>query len=202
MPINRNMVIIEDASPYFIKFKHSGYDNIVSECLKFKSAFDKKGFTHYRLPIANAEKILPWVPKYQELDLQLSRFSLFISPPGFYYSAHKDSLQNNVGLNFAVQIENEICETHWYDNTEFDEYYIDTRGGITRDVINFKRENHIPKKTMIFKMGEAVIFNTDIYHDFDNSTSDKTRVILTLRSNNPHLWKFEDYKKILFPAFV
>jgi len=194
--------IIEDASPYFIKFKHSGYDNILAECLKFKSAFDKKGFTHYKLPVTSAEKILPWVPKYSELDLNLERFSLFISPPGFYYSAHRDGQTINAGLNFAIQIENDTCETHWYDNAEFSEYSINTRDGVTRDVINFKRENHIPKKTMILKMGEAVIFNTDIYHDFDNSASDKTRVILTLRSNKPHLWKFEDYKKILFPAFV
>lgn len=196
------MIIIEDASPYFIKFKHSGYDNIVTECLKFKSEFDQTRFKNYRLPVATAKKILPWVPGYNKLDLNISRFSLFISPPGIYYTAHRDGLTYNVGLNFAIQIENETCETHWYDNTEFDQYEIETRGGVTRDTINFKRENHVPKKTMIFKMGEAVIFNTDVYHDFDNTASDKTRVILTLRSNNSSRWKFEDYKKILFPAIV
>ncbi len=196
------MVIIEDASPYFIKFNYSGYDNVVSECLKFKSEFNKERFTHYRLPVMTATKILPWVPEHKKLDFNLSRFSLFISPPGIYYPAHRDGLSYKVGLNFAIQIENETCETHWYDNTEFDNYEIETRGGVTRDIINFKRENHIPKKTMIFKMGEAVIFNTDIYHDFDNTTSDKTRVILTLRSNYAPLWKFEDYKRILFPAIV
>ena len=196
------MVIIEDASPYFIKFNYSGYDNIVSECLKFKSEFNKERFTHYRLPVMAATKILPWVPEHRRLDFNLSRFSLFISPPGIYYPAHRDGLAYKVGLNFAIQIENETCETHWYDNTEFDNYEIETKGGTTRDIINFKRENHVPKKTMIFKMGEAVIFNTDIYHDFDNTTSDKTRVILTLRSNYAPLWKFEDYKRILFPAIV
>ena len=47
---------------------------------------------------------------------------------------------------------------------------------------------------------ECILFNTDIFHDFDNSQSSSTRVILTLRIDETIRKKmyFDDVKNILF----
>ena len=192
-------MIIEDRSPFYIKFHHAGADEIINECLKFSSAFDnRKTFTHFRLPASTSETILKNMPWHKDLNINKNRISLFITPPGYYYTAHKDAMEMQAGINYAVMIKDTLCKTSWYNDSTFKHYGIETRGGISRDVVDFKKENHIPDETMIFQQGEVVLFNTDMFHDVDNLISSNTRVILTLRSKDPQNWSFEKYKKILF----
>jgi hypothetical protein len=192
-------MITRDSSPFYIKFYHNGTEKIINECLKFSSAFDgRKTFTHFRLPATTSETILKNMPWHKDLNINEQRISLFITPPGYYYTAHKDAMEMQAGINYAVMIKDNLCTTSWYHDTNLEDYKIDTRGGISRDIIDFKKENHVPDKTMIFQQGEVVLFNTNMFHDVDNSTSPNTRVILTLRSKDPENWSFEKYKKILF----
>jgi len=51
---------------------------------------------------------------------------------------------------------------------------------------------------MTAKPNECILFNTDIWHDFDNSQSTNRRMVLTLRVNNPSTFYFDDAKKALF----
>ena len=46
--------------------------------------------------------------------------------------------------------------------------------------------------------GECILFNTEIFHDFDNSKSKNERMVLTLRDVEPGNVYFEDVKKRLF----
>lgn len=191
-------MIIEDSSPFYIKFNHVGAKEIINECLKFSSAFDnRKTFTHFRLPASTREHILQNMPWYKILNIDEQRVSLFITPPGYYYAAHKDGMQMRSGINYAVMIKDDLCKTSWYSDSELINYEINTRDGISRDTVDFKKENHNPDKTMIFQQGEVVLFNTDKFHDVDNSASSNTRVILTLRSKDPEHC-FEKHKEILF----
>jgi hypothetical protein len=61
-----------------------------------------------------------------------------------------------------------------------------------------KSDSVIPLKSMVAIQGECILFNTDIYHDWDNTQSNNERIVLTLRLENPGLMYFDDVKKILF----
>jgi len=51
---------------------------------------------------------------------------------------------------------------------------------------------------MIAKQGEVVLFNTDIFHDVDNTDSKNERTILTLRSTLFEKLDFFQAREILF----
>ena len=55
-----------------------------------------------------------------------------------------------------------------------------------------------PAKSMIAKQGEVVLFNTDIFHDVDNTDSKNERTILTLRSTLFEKLDFFQAREILF----
>jgi hypothetical protein len=58
--------------------------------------------------------------------------------------------------------------------------------------------SHIPKlKQMVARPNEMLLFNTDIYHSWENK-SRHTREVLTMRIRSiPEIY-FEDARKILF----
>ena len=68
----------------------------------------------------------------------------------------------------------------------------------SRECLGFIKQKHISLKRMTAVQGECILFNTDIYHDFDNSESLNRRTVLTLRHKNPGRWYFDDIKKVLF----
>jgi hypothetical protein len=138
------------------------------------------------------------------------RVSFFISKPGLYYRAHKDGLDTRFSINYTVKILDDKCVTSWYCDDDLKDYQIDPlsvesrRNPLTavssRECVGFVKSNHIPTKTMIAKQGEVILFNTDLFHDWDNTTSVNERVVLTLRIAKPLKSKtyFEDAKRILF----
>ena len=68
----------------------------------------------------------------------------------------------------------------------------------SRVIRDFKFDKEQPVKQMTAKPNEVLLFNTDLWHNWDNSASDKERVILTLRTKEPANFYFEDARKILF----
>ena len=126
--------------------------------------------------------------------------SLFITSDGRYYRAHKDGIDNRVSINYTVQILDDKCITSWYNENDLKDYQLDglTWSNPSKECNEFDPTKHTPVKSMTAKPNEAVLFNTDIFHDWDNSTSSNVRAVLTLRIENQCDIYFEDAKKILF----
>jgi hypothetical protein len=197
--MKKEFTILEDASPFYIRFTFEGIENLVSACKNYLNfiEFSDDPFIHFKAPPEIGNSFLKKLP-FDDLDLNGSRASFFITRPGYYYRAHKDGLDHRFSLNLTVEINDSLCVTSWYDDKELSIYPIDTLQGMSRECLNFKKENHNPVKSMTAKQGEFILFNTEIWHDFDNSNSNNRRIVLTLRHTDPKNWYFEDVKKILF----
>ena len=191
--------IIEDCSPYYIRFTHDGIEDIINTCL---SSIDDisftKLFTHHKFDIDTADKILNMVPLSKKIRFNRDRVSLFVSQPGLYYRAHKDGLNHRFSINYTVKILDDKCITSWYSDEECKDYPVDTLNGISREATGFLKSNHSALKSMIAKPNECILFNTDIFHDFDNKTSLHERIVLTLRAKPAGEIYFEDVKNMLF----
>jgi len=194
--------IIEDESPYYIRFTHSNIDCIVNECKEIlKNSQYTQEFTHHRFNQIDSEKILNMIPMSRSLNFIKNRVSLFVTQPGYYYRAHKDGLNCRISLNYTISIVDKKCVTSWYSDEDLKNYPIDNLpNNSSREAHGFNKLKHRPLKTKIFSEGECILFNTDIFHDFDNSLSNHCRVVLTLRLENQGNMYFNDVKKILFPA--
>jgi hypothetical protein len=204
--------IIEDCSPYYIRYTHDGINDIINYCNECTPDFSLLAngfgtvlhplFTHYKLSKVHVDSLLQLIPLPNEIPpLDTSRFSLFLSKPGLYYPAHKDGSNNRFSINYISKVLDDKCVTSWYSDNDLQEYTIvNLPGGVSREIPNFVKENHTPLKTMTAKQNECVLFNTDIFHDWDNRNSTNERVVLTLRlieELKGHTY-FEDARKILF----
>lgn len=193
--------IIEDCSPYYIRFTHDGLDKIIDICKQGMETVElEKTFTHYKFPPEIRQKILSTTPLSQSLDLQQHRASMFVTQGGRYYRAHKDGLDNRISLNYTVEILDETCVTSWYSDDDLAEYNLEGIGwdNASREAKGFDKSKHTPLKSMIARPNECILFNTDIWHDFDNSQSTCRRMVLTLRVNDNGNFYFDDAKKALF----
>lgn len=193
--------IIEDCSPYYIRFTHPGIKDIIALCKEeLKSLTFDKPFTHHILQPAVSEKILNMTPITNMLSLNRNRVSLFVTQPGYYYRTHKDGLNTRFSINYTVEILDNDCKTSWYDDSAGAAYEKDYLFGTSRELVDFDKSKHVPLKTMSAIEGECILFNTDLYHDFDNSTSKNQRTVLTLRAERSIVptTHFDDVKQILF----
>jgi len=192
--------IIEDCSPYYIRFTHNGISDIINTCLLSIDGINfTSQFTHRMFNIDTADNILNMIPLSKELEFNRGRVSLFVSQPGLYYRAHKDGLNHRFSINYTVSVLDDKCVTSWYSDEDLKEYKIDTMGQKSRECRDFDKTKHTPLKSMTAKPGECILFNTDIFHDWDNTQSSNVRIILTLRIKQPLTGTtyFEDAKKIL-----
>jgi hypothetical protein len=194
--------IIEDCSPYYIRFTHDGIDDIIDYCNKCTPEIaNLNKFTNYILLKHQAQHMLSLIPMADRIKLIKNRISLFISKPGLYYRAHKDGMNNKFSINYVSRVLDDKCITNWYSDEDLKEYAIDNlRTNTSRECDGFVKENHTPLKSMIAKQGECILFNTEIFHDWDNTGSNNERVVLTLRiipELKPHTY-FEDARKMLF----
>jgi hypothetical protein len=191
--------IIEDCSPYFIRFKCEGIEDVLTKSLKYLEDVPRTtSFVNHRYELSQGLDILSSVPMFEELSLEHRRVSMFITPPGIYYRAHKDGLDHRYSLNYTVKILDDKCKTCWYSDEDLKYYNIDLTNNLSRECIGFIKENHKPLKSMTAVQGECILLNTDIYHDFDNSESSNERLVLTFRNVNPGIMYFEDARQKLF----
>lgn len=194
------MVIIEDKSPFYIRYSHDNIDEIVTLCKSIEITSPHGSnplFTHHRISADIATNIISFVPKFKELEMNSNRVSLFVSKPGLRYVPHRDGT-HKIGINYTIDIRDDKCKTNFYLSEDMDEYEIDTIGGLTYNIVGFEPGTKTPIHTMTAVRNEAILFNTEIFHDWDNSTSDNERHILTLRSMYPGKIDFYQAKKILF----
>lgn len=199
--------ILEDHSPYYITFTYPGFADVVDYCRNFKHIWTpdklKLPMTHVALPQEIGRSLLK-KSQLPDLGYLEDRVSLFITKPGGYYRPHKDAGDHRISINYPIQILDQNCETQWYSDEQLDAWPIDTemaRIGISRESMNFQqldKEKLIPSKSVCFQEGSCILFNTDIFHDFDNSQSQHVRVMLTVRLQNAGDVYFDDFKRILF----
>lgn len=195
--------IIEDCSPYYIRFTHPGIEQVIAKCIEYTKDIDfacqSDGFTHHKHPENQAKTLLSIIPMSKQLKLNSNRVSSFVTQPGRYYRAHKDGLNCRISINYTVKILDSDCVTSWYSDDDLRNYSIDNLANKTsRECIGFDPSCHTPLKSMTARQGECILFNTDIFHDFDNSRASHERIVLTLRLAQAGDIYFDDVKKILF----
>ena len=192
--------IIEDCSPYYIRFTHDGLADVIAYC-NDNIPLVGGTFAHYKFPLEQGKYLLSKIPMFKQMQFKEDRVSLFITAPGRYYRAHKDGLEDRFSINYTVKILDDTCVTNWYSDEDLKDYPIDNLAtNSSRECSGFDKTKHTPIKTMVAKPGECILFNTEIFHDFDNSKSTNYRAVLTLRLIRPLLGitYFEDAKRILF----
>lgn len=206
-----NYTIIEDCSPYYIRFTWPGLVNLidyvkqlsVSQC----ETFNFRGYDHINFGPNEAGEIIKQLPMRSKIKLMSRRVTLFRTHPGGKSSVHKDSTDHRFSINIPIEINDSKCVTSWWSDESLLEYEQNllSREGINSEIMVASRRITdgtkplpAPDKTMIAVPNECILFNTDIFHDWNNSESTNRRTVLTFRAVNPGKIYFDDAKKILF----
>jgi hypothetical protein len=202
--INIHMyTVIEDHSPYYMRCRHPGQEEIIRLC---QEELVRVGpvdcFTHHRVNQDLSEQIVSLIPIHREANFIMHRVSLFITPPGWYYRVHKDGADNRCSINYTVQIQDDLCSTRWYSDEELQNYPLVGLAwkNQSREAQGFVPEQHPPVAKMTARPNECILFNTEIFHDFDNRASPNQRTVLTLRLKNPGDKYFDQVKQMILAA--
>jgi hypothetical protein len=203
--------IIEDASPYYIRFTFSGLDefikhvnalNVYESANRMLDYGMEKNRPHTRMEFYTAADSiafinkLPFADKFDWHYLRASPLHMF---PNTRSPIHKDGSNNRVSFNISLEILDQDCVTSWYTDEEMNDCamvdHIDMR--FLADPYTRRRQ---PIKSFTQQPGEIVLFNTDIFHQVDNMLSKNTRRILTLRINPKVRGNvyFDDAKRLIF----
>lgn len=196
--------IIEDCSPYYIKFRHTGIDDLIRSA---KEKFQKVNISNPEAPVIIRKleqdpglELLEMLPYKDLFKFQRNRVAYIVSIPGSKSHTHIDGA--SISFNYGIDIQDHECVTSWYDyetveatyksksNMPFDRASV-SAAQVTANPI-------APLKSFTMKEGECVLFNADLYHDVDNSSSPNNRTVLTFRLVNPGEIRFDDAKRILF----
>jgi hypothetical protein len=212
MEYNMEYEIIEDCSPYFIRFKFDGLTNIikyVSDTIETlgNSAYEVPtlypqnyaGYSHCNFNNDIAENIINMLPMKTSFSFYKNRVAIFDTIPAGGCGIHKDAYRCKISFNIPIEIHDELCVTNWYSNETF--INIPVIGiPYTRNVHkDFHSMNQFPAvKKMTALPNEMLLFNTDIFHSWDNTNSPNKRKVLTLRIINDNDLNFDDIRKILF----
>jgi len=199
--------IIEDCSPYYIRYTFDTITNIIDIC---NEAEENDTFDHHKWLKLNTErvkKIFDLIPFANEVKLNPDRVLMFKEYPGGGSPIHKDAHDHKTSFNIGVKILDDKCITTWWSDEDMNNYItdiVDTPGFKSRNLLKDDKWlmapgiDKTPIKQTVFKQGEFVLFNTDIYHTWDNSRSTKERINLTMRSVDVSTLTFADAKQILF----
>ena len=203
--INKAMLytIIEDCSPYYIRFTYDGIDDFITHAAGIYDTIKPRNgrmFNH----VVGPSSLLERTPLAERILFNDRRVSYFVSKPGLKYPVHKDGVSNRWSINYTIRILDDRCITRWWSDEDGDNYQLTHLSGPSksRELPDFDTQKHQPLKTMTAKQGECILFNTDIFHDWDNSRSLNERVVLTLHEPNPGKSYFEDIREILFGRAV
>jgi hypothetical protein len=195
--------IIEDASPYYIRFTFDGLDKIVDYVRAHEGQynFDRgdAGYKHLNFKEDIAENIISMLPMSSKFTFVKQRVAVFSTPPAGASGIHKDGTNCRISFNIPIEVHDELCTTRWFTDEAIKDFPL---FGLpySRNAVGFGHPEFrkiIPIKEMVAKPNEAIFFNTDIFHCWDNISSCNPRKVLTLRINNPDDLKFEDVKQIL-----
>ena len=191
--------IIEDCSPYYIRFTWQGLpeliDFIKSQPQTGGLTYEVSQYTHCDYAPEVAKSIIERLPMKGDLDFMINRVALFISHPSRKAVIHKDGPNHRISVNMLLEVHDQCCSTHWWADEQLEDYKKYTNP-YTRQIAD-PRPMPTPMKSMVAQPNECVLFNTDMWHAWDNA-SPHQRILLTLRVNNPGEMYFDDAKRILF----
>jgi len=197
--------IIEDNSPYYIKFNMPNAKEIASICSDTCNRNFNRYFESVALQQSDAIQIINLIPEFKNLKLLSQRLNLFISKPGLYSPPHKDGANMQFGINIPVEIADENCITNWYTDQSLSEYkyytgpdHLLAKVRQVRQVHGYQVDDVTPAASTIMKPNECLLFNVNHFHDWDNRTSSNRRIVLTLRPSDSGVLTFDDAVKILF----
>jgi hypothetical protein len=203
--------IIEDCSPYYIRFKFDNLNNIityVNDIIKTlgTNAYEPttlyqqnyEGYSHHNFNNGIAENITDMLPMSTVFSFNKKRVAIFDTIPGGGCGIHKDGYNCKISFNIPIEVHDELCITNWYTDEIFKDKPIIGMPYSRNVHLDFKSISQFPAiKTMTALPNEMILFNTNIYHRWDNTNSSNVRKILTFRTSN-HDLVFEDARKILF----
>lgn len=201
--------VIEDASPYFIRFTFPGLEELISyiKSINPEIEYGARNYFHRIFSQADAQKIISKLPMKDQFEWMDKRLTIFATPPGRCCAIHKDGNAfggaNNfdvIGLNLPLTILDDKCVTSWYDDSLFD---VNSNTGwpycYSKVLFDMNGYDHLPKlKQMVAKPNEMVLFNSSIYHSWENNKSKNLREILTFRFKHGDSISFEEARKMLF----
>lgn len=200
--------IIEDCSPYYIRYTHPSMMSVINRCQDLISATTfPSPFIHYKFDRKAGQEILDQTPLTTQFDLNSDGgVALLATHPGHCCRIHKDGVATHVSFNYTIKILDDKCSTSWFSDEDMKIYEVDNHHYLEdsppkptgRRLNGCDKSKHIPLKTMNAKPNEAILFNTEIWHDFDNRQSQNERIVLTLRLRRPDELYFEDARKIMF----
>lgn len=197
--------IIENCSPYYIRFTFNGLSDII-DYVKVQNReltmYNRQcsGYMHINYTQLTAINIINMLPMSKLIKFKEDRVALFSTPPGGGCGIHKDGLNHRASLNISISVEDDNCITNWYNDDQFQNISLSDDNIYSRNIYKdfSKMRKFIPIKTMIARPNEMTLFNTEIYHSWDNTESKCTRDILTLRANDVSNVYYDDIKSILF----
>jgi hypothetical protein len=199
--------IIEDCSPYYIRFTFDGLENIINYASSItpvqtdlRNPSGGSLYSHDTLGFLESKSIISMLPMSDIINFNNERVAVFNTPPGGGCGIHKDGTICKTSFNIPLVILDNNCVTNWYADEIFTGFPLTGDRSYTRNVYpDYKTMNRFTSiKTMIAKPNEMLLFNTDIYHSWNNICSRNTRKILSLRAINAGLISFEDTKQMLF----
>ena len=198
--------IIEDCSPYYIRFKWEGLQDVISSISQQPLENEEKypGYQNQWLTKKAAIKINDMLP-FKDLKLRLSRFCIFDTYPDGGMGIHTDGVTNedgintqSVGINIALEISDDKCITYWYDDEQFKDWPANISRWSKNILKDWRKAATYPNvKTTNVRPGEAILLNTSIYHSVWNKDSPNRRILLTLRPRVNTI-PFAEIKKIMF----
>ena len=193
--------IIEDCSPYYVRFTWNGLSDVINFISQqsLDNSNIRKGSTydHINFDVETANKIIKHLPMNNKFDFIKDRVAFFSTRPNGGSRVHKDSCDHRFSINIPIKILDEKCITQWWCDESFE--------GWEREFDHYSRKlvtkgKKLPPaiKTMIAQPNECLLFNTEMFHSWDNTNSSNPRVILTLRVENPGSMYYDEAKRILF----
>jgi hypothetical protein len=197
-----NYTIIEDCSPYYIRFTFNELADIIQLAKSQPTEIIRRspGYCHEHYSVETANTIISMLPMSAMIEFKNQRAALFNTPPGGGCGIHKDGGNAKVSFNIPIEISDNMCVTSWYSDEEV--------GHLPRNPALGKYSNNVwtnwrkldqftPARTMIAKPDEMILFNTDIFHCWSNHQSTYSRKMLTLRKVDTSM-HFEEIRNLIF----
>jgi len=195
-----NLTVIEDCSPYYIRFRFDQLEKIISliKSEEHKLIIKSQGsYIHKNFPENVTRELISCLPRQFKFDFITS--AIFETPPGGGSGIHKDGKDNRISFNIPILVNDDKCVTYWYDEEQFGHLPFKGDLSYTRNV-NADHNNlskFMSLKSMVAQENEMILFNTDIFHSWKNYSSEHVRKMFVLRIKDRDNIYFNDAKKIL-----
>ncbi len=189
-----NMIkLLEDNSPYYSKI----YFNEIIEIQKILRNIDMNSLVnaipnfsvvrHPKLSLDVSRMIINSLPFKDDFNWKTT--IIFLTNPGKQSIVHKDG-PGKFTLNISFDIKDDKCITKWYTDKLIEENNLGDQSIHTKHPkgnlyqIIKTSDDLESSKEMIMGSDEALLFNTSIWHRFDNRKSANQRGIVCIRTDD------------------